>query len=42
MYVANQRAGYITRLARDPDTGALSPTQDRYDCPSVAALTFHG
>ncbi|MCI2418021.1 lactonase family protein [Saccharopolyspora sp. K220] len=42
LYVANQRAGVITRLARDPATGALTPTQDRYDCPSVAALTFHG
>ncbi|MEY8043101.1 lactonase family protein [Saccharopolyspora cebuensis] len=42
LYVANQRSGTITRLRRDPGTGALTSTADRYDCPSVAALTFHG
>ena len=42
LYVANQRSGTITRLSRDPDSGALSPSPDRYDCPSVAAITFHG
>ncbi|MGW5645658.1 lactonase family protein [Saccharopolyspora sp. NPDC003752] len=42
LFVANQRAGTITRLARDPGTGVLTPTQDSYACPSVAAITFHG
>ncbi|SFS62901.1 lactonase family protein [Saccharopolyspora flava] len=42
LFVANQRAGTITRLARDPETGALTPTPDSYACPSVAAITFHG
>lgn len=42
LFVANQRSGAITRLARDPNTGALTPTEDVYECPSVAAITFHG
>ncbi|MDA3629169.1 lactonase family protein [Saccharopolyspora sp. WRP15-2] len=42
LYVANQRSGAITRLTRDAGSGALSPTQDVYECPSVAAVTFHG
>lgn len=42
VYVANQRSGAITRLARDPGSGALSPTEDVYECPSVAVITFHG
>lgn len=42
LFVANQRAGTITRLARDTETGALTPTPDSYACPSVAVITFHG
>ncbi|MDA3648753.1 lactonase family protein [Saccharopolyspora indica] len=42
LFVANQRSGAITRLARDANTGALTPTDDVYECPSVAAITFHG
>ncbi|GAB3299608.1 lactonase family protein [Parasphingorhabdus pacifica] len=42
IHVANQRTGTIARLARDPASGTLHRTRDRYDCPSVAALTFRG
>ena len=42
LFVANQRAGTVTRLARDTGTGALTPTPDSYACPSVAVITFHG
>lgn len=42
LFVANQRAGTVTRLARDVNTGALTPTPDSFACPSVAVITFHG
>ncbi|CAM04542.1 6-phosphogluconolactonase (cycloisomerase 2 family) [Saccharopolyspora erythraea NRRL 2338] len=42
VYVANQRSGTITRLARDPGTGLLTPAPEVLEVPSVAVITFHG
>jgi 6-phosphogluconolactonase (cycloisomerase 2 family) len=40
LYVSNQRSGTVTRLPRDPDTGALSPSAGSTDVPDVAVVLF--
>lgn len=40
LYVSNQRSGTVTRLPRDPDTGALSPSVGSTAVPDVAVVLF--
>lgn len=41
VYIANQNSGTITCLARDTNTGKLTPAPGQFKYPAVAMLTFH-